>query len=156
MNNHCKILFLSIVIPLAVGGLVTFFSKENMFMFNLIEKPPLSPPSWLFPVVWTILYILMGVASYFVFTSTQKENIIKIALQSYVIQLLFNFLWPILFFNLGLYFFTFFWLLALLALIIFTTNLFYKISKLAAYLMVPYILWVFWAGYLNLGIAILN
>ena len=156
MNNNCKILSFFIAVPLAVGGLAAFFSRENIGMFNLIEKPPLSPPNWLFPIVWTILYILMGMASYIIFVSTQEKSTIKIALKIYATQLLFNFLWPILFFNLGLYFFAFFWLLALLALIIFTTNLFYKISKLAAYLMIPYILWVFWAGYLILGIAILN
>ena len=156
MNNNCKILSFSIAVPLAVGGFAAFFSRENIGMFNLIEKPPLSPPSWLFPIVWTILYILMGISSYIVFTSDQEKGTIKIALKIYAIQLLFNFLWPILFFNFELYFFSFFWLIALLALIILTTKLFYKISKLAAYFMLPYILWVFFAGYLNLGIAILN
>ncbi len=156
MNNNCKILSFFIAVPLAVGGLAAFFSRENIGMFNLIEKPPLSPPNWLFPIVWTILYIIMGIASYIIFRSAQEKSTIKIALKIYTTQLLFNFLWPILFFNFELYFFAFLWLIALLALIILTTKLFYKTSKPAAYLMLPYILWVFFAGYLNLGVAILN
>ena len=98
----------------------------------------------------------MGIASYIIFRSAQEKSTIKIALKIYTTQLLFNFLWPILFFNFELYFFAFLWLIALLALIILTTKLFYKTSKPAAYLMLPYILWVFFAGYLNLGVAILN
>ena len=127
-----------------------------MAMFDLLTKPPLSPPGWLFPLVWTILYTLMGLASYLVFTSQKDRNEIKLALQIYTLQLAFNFFWTILFFNFELYFFAFFWLLALLALIILTTILFYKVSKPAAYLMIPYIIWVTFAAYLNLGIALLN
>ena len=107
-------------------------------------------------MVWTILYTLMGLASYLVFTSQKDQDEIKLALQIYTLQLAFNFFWTILFFNVELYFFAFFWLLALLALIILTTILFYKISKPAAYLMIPYIIWVTFAAYLNLGIALLN
>ena len=127
-----------------------------MSMFALLSKPPLSPPGWLFPLVWTILYTLMGIASYLVFTSGQDSDEIKWALQVYALQLIFNFFWTILFFNFELYFFAFFWLIALLALIILTTVLFYKVSKPAAYLMIPYIIWVTFAAYLNFGVALLN
>jgi tryptophan-rich sensory protein len=127
-----------------------------MAMFERLNKPPLSPPGWLFPLVWTILYTLMGVASYLVFTSGQDSDEIKLTLKVYALQLIFNFFWSILFFNFELYFFAFFWLLALLALIILTTVLFYKVSKPAAYLMFPYILWVTFAAYLNLGVALIN
>ena len=127
-----------------------------MAMFDRLTKPPLAPPGWLFPLVWTILYTFMGLASYLVFTSQKDQNEIKLALQIYTLQLAFNFFWTILFFNFELYFFAFFWLLALLALLILTTILFYKVSKPAAYLMIPYIIWVTLAAYLNLGIALLN
>ena len=145
-----------IAVPLLSGGLASLISRKSMAMFELLNKPLLSPPGWLFPLVWTILYTLMGVASYLVFTSGQDSDKIKLALKVYALQLIFNFFWTILFFNFELYFFAFFWLLALLALIILTTALFYKVSKPAAYLMIPYIIWVTFAAYLNLGVALLN
>ena len=167
-NAHiffCGVIFLKfnwktfiffVAIPLLTGGLASLISRESMAMFELLNKPPLSPPGWLFPLVWTILYTLMGIASYLVFTSGQDSDEIKWALQVYALQLIFNFFWTILFFNFELYFFAFFWILALLALIILTTFLFYKVSKPAVYLMLPYILWVTFAAYLNLGVALLN
>ena len=156
MKFNWKTLIFFIAIPLLTGGIASLISRESMAMFNLLNKPPLSPPGWLFPLVWTILYTLMGIASYLVFTSGQDSNEIKLALKVYALQLIFNFFWTILFFNFELYFFAFFWLIALLALIILTTVLFYKVSKPAAYLMIPYIIWATFAAYLNLGIALLN
>ena len=156
LKINWKTLIFFVAIPLLVGGVASLISRESMAMFDLLDKPPLSPPGRLFPLVWTILYTLMGLASYLVFTSQKDQDEIKLALQIYTLQLAFNFFWTILFFNVELYFFAFFWLLALLALIILTTILFYKISKPAAYLMIPYIIWVTFAAYLNLGIALLN
>ena len=156
MKINWKTLIFFVAIPLLVGGVASLISRESMAMFELLTKPPLSPQGWVFPVVWTILYTLMGLASYLVFTSQKDQDEIKLALQIYTLQLAFNFFWTILFFNFELYFFAFFWLLALLALIILTTILFYKVSKPAAYLMIPYIIWVTFAAYLNLGIALLN
>lgn len=109
----------------------------------------------LFPVVWTVLYILMGIASYLVLTSA-KPNRSRSALLVYGVQLFFNFFWPILFFSLKLYLSAFFWLVLLWLLILVTTVLFYKIAKPAGLLLVPYLLWVAFAGYLNLGIYLLN
>ena len=119
----------------------------------MLQKPTFAPPGFLFPVVWTILYVLMGIASYLVLTSGKLTGN---ALIVYGIQLVFNFFWSILFFNLGLCMFAFLWLVLLWLLILLTTVLFYQILKPAGYLMIPYLLWVTFAGYLNLGICLLN
>ena len=124
-----------------------------METFEMVNKPPLSPPGWLFPVVWTILYVLMGIASYLVLTSGKPDDI---ALKAYGIQLAVNFMWPILFFNLNLYLFSFIWLVALWLLVYQTIRLFWLASKTAGALMIPYLLWITFAGYLNLGIYFLN
>ncbi|MBQ9084861.1 MAG: tryptophan-rich sensory protein, partial [Clostridia bacterium] len=121
-----------------------------------LDQPPLSPPAWLFPVVWSILYVLMGIACYLVVVSRVSMDEKGRALKVYGLQLLFNFFWSILFFNFDLYYLTFAWILALLGLIIATTYLFYKIDKRTVYLLLPYILWVAFASYLNIGVAILN
>ena len=153
MKIQQKDLIISIAIPLAVGSLSVFLTQNNMEIFELLNKPILAPPGWLFPVVWTILYIFMGIASYLVFTS-EKPN--DTALIVYGIQLVFNFFWTTIFFNLGMYLFAFVWLVVLWLLIFKTVILFYRISKLAGYLMIPYLLWVSFAGYLNLSIYLLN
>ncbi len=156
MKIKWKKLILSIAIPLAVGGLSGLISSDGIAMFSYINKPKISPPGWLFPIVWTILYIIMGLASYIVAMSNANELSTKNALKVYVLQLVFNFFWSILFFNFNLFFFSFLWLIILWLLIFITTILFYSISMPAAYLMVPYLLWVTFAGYLNFSIALLN
>lgn len=145
-----------LLIPLSVGAISGVISGSGIDGFNSMVKPPLSPPSWLFPVVWTILFILMGVASYLVLTSGEKKEDIVRALTFYGIQLFFNFFWSIIFFNLEWYLVAFIWLLVLWVLIIITTVSFYNISKTAGLLMIPYILWVTFAGYLNFAIFLLN
>ena len=154
MTIKLKPLVISIAIPLAVGGLSAFLTKDSMQTFASVAKPPLSPPGWLFPVVWSILYLLMGIASYIIYDSGDIGS--EKALTVYGVSLIFNFFWSIIFFNLGAYLFSFIWLVILLALIVWTTLLYYPISKTAAYLMIPYIVWVTFAGYLNLGIYLLN
>lgn len=156
MKNKLKTLSICIAIPLIVGGLSTLISMGSMDIFNQLQKPPLAPPGWLFPVVWTILYILMGIASYLVVTADAPAEKIAGALKTYAIQLLVNFLWPIFFFNLKLYLFSFIWLILLWALILSTIIRFSGISKTTALLMVPYLLWVTFAGYLNFAIYLLN
>lgn len=153
MKLQWKTLFICIAIPLAVGGLSAFFTRDSMEAFASINKPALSPPAWLFPVVWTILYTLMGIASYLVVTAPKSDNL---ALLVYGLQLFFNFMWSIIFFNLGLYLPAFLWLVLLWILILITTLLFYSISKPAGYLMLPYLAWVTFAGYLNYAIYLLN
>ena len=153
MKIQWKDLIISLAIPLAVGSLSVFLTQNNMEIFELLNKPILAPPGWLFPVVWTILYIFMGIASYLVFTSGKPNDT---ALIVYGIQLVFNFFWSIIFFNLEMYLFAFVWLVVLWLLIFKTVILFYRISKLAGYFMIPYLLWVSFAGYLNLSIYLLN
>ena len=151
-----KLLIICIVLPLLVGALSALLTRESMMLFASVQKPPLSPPGWLFPVVWTILYTLMGIASYLVLTSeAPKEEIVK-ALNVYLYQLLVNFLWSTWFFNFQWYLFAFFWLVLLWVMILVTLVRFYRISKLAGYLLIPYLLWVTFAGYLNFGVFLLN
>ena len=148
-----KNLITAVAIPLATGGLSALLTKKAMDSFEMLNQPPLSPPTWLFPVVWTILYILMGFASYLVATSGHKNDT---APTLYGIQLCFNFLWTLIFFNMEWYLFAFLWLIGLWILILLTTIAFYRISKPAAYMMIPYLIWVTFAGYLNYGIYLLN
>ena len=148
-----KKLLLCIAIPLAAGGLAALLTGSSMEKFSSLNQPPLAPPGWLFPVVWSILYVLMGIASYLVLVSG-KTN--RAAGWLYAVQLAVNFLWPLLFFRWELYGFAFAWLVLLWVLVIATAMRFHSISAPAGWLLVPYILWVTFAGYLNLSIAILN
>lgn len=154
MKIQWKKLLICILIPLAVGGLSALSTSGSMDLYQSINRPALAPPSWLFPVAWTILYILMGIASYLVFTSDNPHK--NIALDIYGIQLVFNYFWPLFFFTLEAYLFSFIWLVLLWLLILATTILFYRINKTAGYLMLPYLLWVAFAGYLNLSVYLLN
>ena len=153
MKKQWKTLIFCIAVPLAVGGLSALLTRNSMQTFDSINKPILAPPGWLFPVAWTILYILMGIASSLVITYRQPNGS---ALITYVLQLIFNFFWSIIFFNLSLYLFAFIWLVILWLLILKTTIKFYQISEPAGYLMIPYLLWVTFAGYLNFSIYLLN
>ncbi len=156
MKTNKKSLIVAVALPLAVGGLSALITGGAMKDFANINQPPLSPPGWLFPIAWTILYILMGVASWLIFVSKAPYKKKNNALVLYAIQLFFNFFWSIFFFKLNLYTFSLIWLIALLVLIIATAVKFKKISNTAFGLIVPYILWVCFACYLNLGVAILN
>ena len=158
MNNRINIksLVISIAIPLALGGLSALITMGSMQDFEALNKPPLSPPGWLFPVVWTFLYILMGVASYLVLESKSPTADKKRALTLYFLQLGFNFFWSIIFFTLGAYEIAFMWLVILFVLILATAKRLWRINTLAGVLMIPYALWVAFAGYLNLVISRLN
>ena len=156
MKVNKKLLIICLAVPLAVGGVAALLSGGGMDAFEALNKPPLSPPGWLFPVAWTILYLLMGLASYLAVESMGPQQIINRSIALYALQLLFNFLWPIVFFNLEWYLFAFIWLIALWILILLTLRQFRRVSKPAANLLIPYLIWVAFAGYLNLGIYILN
>lgn len=146
-------LIIAILIPIAVGELSSLFSG-NMSMYPQINKPPLSPPGFLFPIVWTILYILMGISSYIIYQSDSPDK--KKALKTYGIQLFFNFLWSIIFFGLNQYLLSFLWLIALIVLIVIMIYQFYQINPAAAYLQIPYLIWCLFAAYLNFMIYKLN
>ncbi len=154
MVINLKRLVISLLVPLAVGGIAGIITGGSSDVYSQFVKPPLSPPGWVFPVVWTILYICMGLAFYFVWQSDAPSK--STAMQMYFIQLAMNFVWPILFFSFGAYGFSFVWLLVLWILILFTVLAFYAADKKAGYLMILYLLWVAFAGYLNLGVYILN
>lgn len=154
MVINLKRLAVSVLLPLAVGGAAGLITRGSVERYADIAKPPLSPPGWLFPVVWTVLYILMGVAFYLVWQSDSPSK--PTAFRFYFIQLAMNFVWPILFFNLGAYGFSFLWIVILWIFILLTTLTFYKADKRAGYLMLPYLLWVAFAAYLNFGVYILN
>lgn len=154
MWNKIKPYVISIIIALAVGGLSALFTNDNMEIYSQINQPPLAPPSFLFPIVWTILFTLMGISSAIVYVKNTSHS--QKALIIYAIQLIVNFLWSIIFFNLRTYLFAFIWLVFLWILILKMIFEFYKVSKLAAYLQIPYLLWVTFAAYLNFMIFILN
>lgn len=156
MKVNWKKLLLCIAIPLGVGGLSALLTMDGMKAFNTLEKPPLTPPGWVFGVVWTVLYILMGIASYLVLTSGKEPKAIREALTLYGIQLGINFFWSIFFFNYSLYLFSLFWLILLWVFVLATTLKFSRISSLAGDLMLPYLVWVAFAGYLNYGVYLLN
>lgn len=144
----------SIAVALGVGSLSALATSGGMDIYSSVEAPPLSPPSIVFPIVWTILFTLMGISSARVFiVNDYKWNN---ALTVYVIQLAVNFLWSIIFFNMRAFLFAFIWLILLWILIIVMIRGFYKYDKIATYLQIPYLLWVTFAGYLNVGIYWLN
>lgn len=156
MKINKRLLLLCIAIPLIVGIVAGLLTRNSMEVFSMVEKPPLAPPAWLFPVVWTILYALMGISSYIVLTSDASPEEIKSAMQLYAYQLVVNFLWPTFFFNFGWYLFSFLWLILLWVLVFLMIRKFYDINRVAAYLNVPYLVWLTFAGYLNAGIWLLN
>lgn len=152
-----KTYVISILIALATGALSAVLTMGSMDLYNTIITPPLSPPSILFPVVWTVLYTLMGIGAAMIYntpTATDSEKFS--ALFTYAISLIFNFLWSIIFFNMRSFLFAFIWLLILLFLIVRTIIKYYSINPTAAYLQIPYLLWVTFAGYLNFAIWYLN
>lgn len=155
-------LIIAILIPLLVGGLSAFLTKDAMVMFDAIKKPPLSPPGIVFPIVWSILYVLMGVARYSLYNLDEQklsEEQIKFrnyTLVIYDIQLFFNFFWSIIFFKFSMYKVAFLWLIILWVLVFIFIKNALKLNKISAYLMIPYLLWITFAGYLNVAIAILN
>lgn len=153
---NLKKLITSLIIPLGVGFLSSILTKNSMDIYGQINQPPLAPPGSVFPIVWTILFVLMGISLYLVRTTKGDQTIKNRGYIFYGLQLLFNFLWSIAFFNLRLYCFTAFWLGALIILIAINIYYFSKINKVAGWLLVPYILWCAFALYLNIGICILN
>ena len=144
----------SILLALTVGGLSALATANNMNIYDKITMPPLSPPGWLFPVVWTILFILMGISAALIFVSdsAQKES----ALFVYAVSLVLNFTWSILFFNMQAFILSFIVLVGLWVSIIITIVKYFTIDKRAAWLQLPYLIWVTFAGYLNAAIVILN
>ena len=155
MDKNLKKRLINWVIPLAVGGLATLLSGGTDLYWS-INQPPLSPPAWVFPLVWTALYIAMGEAAYRVLTSGADKDKIKKALIAYGVQLFLNFLWPLFFFGGQMYLTSFILLIALWVAILVTARRFSQINETTGDLLLPYLFWVTFAGYLNLGVYLLN
>ena len=153
MKSQFRDLLPFLLFPLAVGAVSALLTTGSMEAFAGLTQPPLSPAGWVFPVVWTFLYLLMGLAAFLVVNSGKCSNN---GLFFYLLQLFFNFMWSIWFFNCEWYLFAFFWLVGLWLLIFATIRSFGIVSPVAANLMLPYLAWVTFAGYLNLGIYFLN
>lgn len=154
-KSKLKVYGLFILITEAVGTVAGLLTTLGMEKYSAVEKPALTPPEIVFPIVWTILYALMAVGAARVWLTEESEEKDK-GLKLYVVQLGMNFLWSILFFNFQAYSLSFFWLLGLLLVIVLMTLTFYKSDRIAAYLQIPYILWVSFAGYLNFMVWLLN
>ncbi len=138
-----------ILLPIILGSLIGLFTS-NFSDYTTLIKPPVSPPKILFPIVWSIIYLLMGIA-YFIYKNNNKEtNYI------YYIQLAVNLLWSIIFFVLKWKFISVLWIILLDILIILTMKTFKRTSKISYYLFIPYLLWCLFATYLTIGIFILN
>ena len=140
------------LIPI-VGGVLVGFIISGYMNYGDIIKPPLSPPSYIFPIVWTILYILMGI-SYFIATKNNEND--KDLNQIYLLQLFVNLFWPIIFFVLKMYFTAFLWIILLIILVIVMIKELLKNNKISGYLQIPYLIWLLFATYLNIGIFLLN
>ncbi|MBO4954675.1 MAG: tryptophan-rich sensory protein [Clostridia bacterium] len=139
------------LLPLVVGGLSALLTRQSMDLYDTVQKPSISPPAILFPIVWSILYLLMGISALLVYNRGCSS-----ALLVFCVQLFLNFLWPLLFFNAQAFWTAFLLLLLLFVTVLWTVILFYRCRPLAGYLMIPYLLWIAFAGYLNVMIAVLN
>ena len=140
----------------AVGALSGWLTREGTQLFSeTVAKPPLTPPSLVFPIVWGILYALMGIGAARVSLTEPSEDRSR-GLNLFVAQLIVNFFWSLIFFNAQAYGFAFFWLLLLWGLVLWMTLTFRKVDKIAAWLQVPYLLWLTFAAYLNFGVWRLN
>ena len=142
-------------LALLAGGLASIITQGQMEAFSALRQPPLSPPGWVFPVAWTILYLLMGVGMAIVWRNSDGERRRR-AVTIWSVQLAANFLWPLLFFLWQLRLLSLVWLVVLLILVANMTSEFEKTSVTAARLQIPYLLWLLFAAYLNLGVWILN
>lgn len=145
-----------ILLSLGVGGLSGFLSRSGMEDFEQwVLQPPLSPPAWLFPVVWSILYILMGIGAARIWLAPPSEERSR-GIRLFIAQLAVNFLWSPIFFNLRVYALAFLWLLLLWGLVVWMISVFRRVDLLAGKLQPPYLLWLTFAAYLSAGVWYLN
>lgn len=149
-----KPLLISLAVTLGTGALAGWLTQGSMQVYQEFQKPPLSPPAILFPIVWTVLYILMAVSAYMIYQSDPGCR--RTALIIFVAQLVVNFLWPIFFFNLHAYLFSFLWLILLWVLVLVMIVLFHRCRRCAALLQIPYLLWLTFAAYLSFSVWLLN
>lgn len=151
MKTNWKKLLFYILVPLILGALVGWLSG-SFKGFSGIIMPVFAPPKILFPIVWSILYILMGVSRYLISESGNDE----IAIKTYNIQLAINLMWSFFFFLFKWYFFSFLWILLLIVAVILMIKRFFSVSKVSVFIQIPYLLWITFAAILNLAIFMLN
>lgn len=156
LRLNLKKLIISLLVPLGVGGLSALITGGNMDIYSKINRPPLSPPGIVFPIVWSVLYTLMGISLYLVWNKNDNSSQSNIAYFWFAVQLFLNFIWSPIFFGAQQYLVAFIVLILLIASVVAMIVSFYKISKPAALLQIPYLIWLIFAGYLNLAIYILN
>lgn len=154
-KSKLKIYGIFLLITGAVGGLSALLTNMGMESYKAAEKPPLTPPDIVFPIVWSILFTLMAISAARVWL-TDNSRMRNRSMLLYALQLFFNFVWSVLFFNLEAYGFAFLWLIVLWVLILLMIIQFYKSDKIAGLLQIPYLLWVSFAGYLNYMVWMLN
>ena len=156
MKIRWKTLIFNLAVPLITGAVSGFLTRSAMQQYGQLNQPPLSPPSAVFPVVWTTLFLLMGISAYLV-TMKRSDRLKSFDLPAvYWIQLIVNFIWPLICFNLSIYGLALAWLILLIILVIYMIFQFHDITPAAGWLQVPYLLWLIFAGYLNAGIWLLN
>ena len=153
---NLKRLIISLLIPLAAGGLSAFITRGDMDLYKTVERPPFSPPGIVFPIVWTALYILMGISLYLVWNNGDTYANKTAAYMLFGFQLFLNFIWSPVFFSARQYLLAFIILIVLWILVLLMIIFFYRIYKPAALLQIPYLIWLTIAAYLNIGVYLLN
>ncbi|MBR5783403.1 MAG: tryptophan-rich sensory protein [Clostridia bacterium] len=153
MKLNWKKLLFCLFLPLGVGGLSAFFTRNSISVYDTINKPAFAPPGWVFPIVWIVLYILMGIASYRISESSAPTGQKNRMLLLYGLQLFFNFVWPLFFFGLIAFYFAFMWLCVMWVLILWLMVKAYRWDRVAFWCLVPYEAWVTFAGVLNWFVA---
>lgn len=156
MKSERKMLLPCLALPLAVSAFSALLTGGAGNGYASCELPPLAPPGWVFPVVRTLLCLLMGLSSYLALRGRAPQQEKRSAAWLYLAQLAVSLIWPILFFRLGWRLFAFFWLMLLWLLALLTQNAFSRLSRTAGYLLLPQLLWVAFSGYLNLTVWMLN
>lgn len=155
-KSNWKVYAFWIVLAEAIGALSGWLTRKGVKVYNAtVEQPPLSPPSIVFPIVWGILFVLMGIGAARIYLAP-ASNARSRSLLLFLVQLVFNFFWSIIFFNWQAFGFASLWLIALWVLILLMILSFRKVDKPAAWLQIPYLLWVTFAAYLNFGVWMLN
>jgi tryptophan-rich sensory protein len=156
VKNKWKIYAFWIALSEVVGIIAGLLIRNGVEIYGLtVNKPPLSPPDWVFPVVWTILYALMGISAARVWLAEDSQEKSR-SISLFIAQLAVNFFWPLFFFNLQAYGFALLWLIllwVLVFLLIFNTR---RVDMLASWLLIPYLIWLTFAIYLNFGVYLLN
>lgn len=155
MKKILKAIFI-IAIPIIVGAVSGFLTRNNVYIYDVLIKPPFALPNYLFSVVWGVLYLTMGIALYLFINSNTNKSMINDGVTLFAFQLLLNFFWSIIFFNLGMYFLAFLLLVALFIFVAITVATFYNTRKSSGILLIPYLLFLVYAGYLNFSIWYLN